>query len=127
MLAMSAFAVASLALAILGLYGVVSYGTTVRTHEFGIRMALGANASELLALVMRGGFVLVTTGLAVGFALFVVVSRVLSSFLYGVGVADPLTLATCACVLAVSAILACWLPARRAASTDPMVALRDPF
>jgi predicted permease len=127
MLIMSGFAVASLALAVLGLYGVVSYGTTVRTHEFGIRMALGASASELLALVLRTGLVLIATGLVLGFTLFVAVSRLLSSFLYGVGVTDPVTLAACAGVLGVSAIAACWLPARRAASTDPMVALRDQF
>jgi putative ABC transport system permease protein len=127
MLALSAFAVASLALAILGLYGVVSYGTTVRTHEFGIRMALGATTSELLALVMRGGATLVLTGLAVGFVLFLAVSRLLASFLYGVGTYDPITLAACAIVLGASAALACWLPARRAATVDPMIALRDPF
>jgi putative ABC transport system permease protein len=127
MLALSAFAVASLALAILGLYGVVSYGTTVRTHEFGIRMALGATTSELLALVMRGGAALVLTGLAVGFVLFLAASRLLASFLYGVGTYDPITLAACAIVLGASAALACWLPARRVASVDPMIALRDPF
>lgn len=127
MTAMSAFAVASLALAILGLYGVISYGTAVRTHEFGIRMALGANARELLALVMRGGVGLVAIGLAIGLVLFFAVSRVLSSFLYGVGPHDPLTLVGCAVMLSVCAMLACLLPARRAASTDPMVALRDQF
>jgi putative ABC transport system permease protein len=127
MIAMSAFAAASLALAVLGLYGVVSYGTTVRTHEFGIRLALGATTSELLALVMRGGAALVVTGLAVGFALFLAVSRVLASLLFGVGTYDPITLAGCALLLGASAVLACWLPARRAASVDPMIALRDSF
>ena len=127
MLIMSAFAVASLALAILGLYGVVSYGTTVRTHEFGIRMALGATAGELLGLVMRGGVGLVMIGLVIGFTLFLAVSRVLSSFLFGVGAADPVTLAACGVILGLSAIVACWLPARRAAAIDPMVALRDPI
>jgi putative ABC transport system permease protein len=127
MIAMTAFAAASLALAVLGLYGVISYGTTVRTHEFGIRMALGASAGELLALVMRSGVGLVVAGLGIGFALFLAVSRVLSSFLYGIGPRDPLTLIGSAVVLAACTMLACWLPARRAASTDPMAALRDPF
>jgi ABC-type antimicrobial peptide transport system permease subunit len=114
-------------LAILGLYGVVSYGTSVRTHEFGIRLALGASGRELLALVMRGGVLLIATGLAVGFALFVAVGRLLASFLYGVGAYDPLTLLGCAILLGFSSALACWLPARRAASVDPVITLRDSF
>ena len=127
MLIMSAFAVASLALAVLGLYGVMSYSTSVRTQEFGIRLALGANSRALLSLVMGRGFALVVVGLLAGYALFLAVGRVLASFLYGVGAHDPLTFVICACVLATSALLACWLPARRAASTDPTVALRDSF
>jgi ABC-type antimicrobial peptide transport system permease subunit len=99
----------------------------VRTHEFGIRLALGASARELLSLVMRGGATLVLVGLVVGFVLFFAVSRVLASFLFGVGTYDPITLGACALVLGASAALACWLPARRAASVDPMIALRDPF
>jgi putative ABC transport system permease protein len=126
MIAMSAFAAASLALAVLGLYGVVSYRTTARTHEFGVRMALGATARELLALVMRGGATLVLIGLGIGFALFLAVSRAIASFLYGVGTYDPITLVACALVLGASAVIACWLPARRAATVDPMIALREP-
>jgi predicted permease len=126
MIAMSGFAAASLALAVLGLYGVVSYGTTARTHEFGIRMALGASTSELLALVMRGGATLVLIGLGIGFALFLGVSRAIASFLYGVGTYDPITLVACAFILGASAVIACWLPARRAAAVDPMIALREP-
>jgi predicted permease len=126
MIAMSGFAAASLALAVLGLYGVVSYGTAARTHEFGIRMALGATARQLLALVMRGGATLVLIGLGIGFALFLAVSRAIASFLYGVSAYDPITLIACAIVLGASAVVACWLPARRAATVDPMIALREP-
>jgi putative ABC transport system permease protein len=76
---------------------------------------------------VRGGATLVLVGLAVGFVLFFGVSRVLASFLFGVGAYDPITLGACALVLGASAAVACWVPARRASAVDPMIALRDPF
>ena len=118
------FAALALILAIVGIYGVISYSVSQRTHELGLRMALGAQQSDVLKLVMTQGLKLILTGLAVGLTAGLSVSRFLSSLLFGV---SPTDLATCvgvSLVLATVALLACYLPARRATKVDPMVALR---
>ena len=119
-----AFGVLALILAAVGVYGVLAYTTRQRTHELGIRMALGAEPRGIFALVLRQGAVLAASGIAVGLALSFVLTRALANVLFGVSPADPLTYAAVALVLVAVALVACYLPARRAAKVDPMVALR---
>ncbi|MBI5386419.1 MAG: ABC transporter permease [Verrucomicrobia bacterium] len=118
------FSLSALALACLGLYGILSYGVVRRTREIGVRLALGAQTRDVLALVIRQGMVLTLVGCAAGIALAVASTRLLSSLLYGVTGTDPLTLASATGLLGAIALLACWIPARRASRVDPMVALR---
>ena len=119
------FAGVALLLAMLGTYGVLSYSTSQRTRELGIRMALGADPRAVVAMVLRNGLTLAAIGLVVGALVYVGIgNRVLSALLYGVGARDPITLAVGIFVLAGAAVLACWIPARRAASVDPAVTLR---
>jgi macrolide transport system ATP-binding/permease protein len=113
-----------LVLASAGLYGVISYTASQRTHEIGIRMALGAKSIEVLRLVLRQGLVLTLAGVAVGLAGALAGTRVLSVMLYGVTARDPLTFTAVIILLASVALAACWIPARRAMRVDPMVALR---
>ena len=119
-----AFGVLALVLAAVGVYGVLAYTTRQRTHELGIRMALGAEPRGIFALVLRRGAVLAASGIAVGLALSFVLTRALANVLFGVSPADPLTYAAVSGVLIAVALVACYLPARRAAKVDPMVALR---
>ena len=119
------FAVLALILASLGLYGVMALSVTQRTRELGIRLALGAQRGAVLALVLRQGVKLVVVGLGVGLVVSLVVGQLLSHVLYGVKGTDLLTLGAVCLLLAAAALLACWLPARRATKLDPMVALRD--
>ncbi|HEY7392043.1 MAG TPA: ABC transporter permease [Bryobacteraceae bacterium] len=118
------FAGIALALSAIGIYGVVSYSVAQRTNEIGIRAALGATSGNLLALVMRGGIWMVLAGLAIGFGGALVFARALATQLYGVGPWDGPTLAVVALVLALITLAACYVPARRAARIDPIVALR---
>ena len=113
-----------LMLAALGVYGVVAYSVGARTKEIGIRVALGAQGRDILRLVMRQGFVLVSVGLALGAACALALTRYLASLLYGVSTSDPLAFSAGAVLLAIAALLASYLPARRATKVDPTVALR---
>jgi len=118
------FAGVAALLAAVGIYGVMSYSVSERTHEIGIRMALGAHPSDVLGMVARLGLKLTSIGLAIGIALALGVARLISTFLYGVKPSDPLTYAAVALALAGVAFLACYIPARRAIKVDPLVALR---
>ncbi|MFL5416375.1 MAG: FtsX-like permease family protein, partial [Myxococcales bacterium] len=118
------FALLALFLAVVGIYGVISYSVSQRTRELGIRLALGATARKVLTLVLRQGLALVAGGIVLGLAASFALTRVLASLLYGVGTLDPLTLASVCVVLAGAAVLACWLPARRAARVDPIIAMK---
>jgi predicted permease len=121
---LSFFGLLALALAALGLYGVLAHSVAQRTQEIGIRMALGAEERHVLRLIIRQGMLLVCVGIAVGLVMAYWLAQLLSRWLYGVGVTDPMTFSMVAVLLAVVALLACYLPARRATKVDPMVALR---
>ena len=121
----STFAALGLALAAAGIYSVLSFHVTVRTHELGVRMALGAPRSHVLRLMLMMGGKLVLVGLIVGTAASFASSRLLRSLLFGVQPADPVAYAAVTLVLALIALLACYVPARRAARVDPMIALRQ--
>jgi putative ABC transport system permease protein len=114
----------ALGMAALGIYGVISYMVSQRTHELGIRIALGAKPRDTLRLVMGQGIALAATGLAVGLVAGVALTRLMKSLLFGVGVADPLTHGSIALLLLSVALLACYFPARRAMKVDPIRALR---
>jgi putative ABC transport system permease protein len=122
---LSAFALVALALSAVGIYGVLAYLVTQRTREIGIRMALGARAADVLRLVLREGMAPVVLGAGVGVVAAVGATRALRSMLYGVTPLDPVSFAAAPALLAAVALLACYLPARRAASVDPLVALRE--
>jgi putative ABC transport system permease protein len=122
---LSVFAGLALLLAIIGIYGVVAYSVSQRTHEIGVRMALGAKRTDVLQLVLNQGMVLAGLGIATGIAGSLALSRLLESYLYGIKPTDPLTLTGACAILAIAAVLASYLPARRAASIDPMLALRS--
>ena len=120
----SLFAVVALSLAAIGLYGVMSFGVAQRTHELGVRIALGATSRDALKLVIGQGMKLVALGLALGLGVALAVSRLMAQLLFGVSARDPLTFVVIAFLLAFVALLACYMPARRATKVDPMVALR---
>ncbi|HEV2490425.1 MAG TPA: ABC transporter permease [Candidatus Acidoferrales bacterium] len=113
-----------LALAIVGVYGVISFAASQRTHEIGIRMALGAQRGQILKMIFRQGLLIVGVGLGLGILAALGISRLVGSLLVGVGAADPLTYMSVSILLAFVALAACYIPARRAMRVDPMVALR---
>ncbi len=121
---MSAFAGLALLLAAIGLYGVLSYSVAERTHEIGLRMALGAERRDLLGMVLRQGLRVALVGAAIGLALALALSRLLGDLLFGVRPTDPGAIAGVAAIVSVVALIACYVPARRATKVDPMVALR---
>jgi predicted permease len=118
------FALVALALAVIGAYGVIAYGVAQRTQEFGIRLALGASRGDLRRLVLRQGLALTGAGIGIGLIAAIYATRLMSGMLFDVRPGDPLVFSAAALILAVVAMLACYLPARRAARVDPMVALR---
>jgi len=118
------FAFVALTLACVGIYGVMAYVTGQRASEFGIRMAMGAGHAEVVRLVLGQGVRLVALALGLGLAAALAAARLLDSMVFGVGTSDPLTFAVMSAVLGGTALVACWLPARRAASIDPVDAMR---
>ena len=131
-MAQTSFAMAMLAIAatvalllgVVGIYGVVAYVATQRTREIGIRMALGAQIGDVRAMFLRHGLWLMATGIALGVAVALMLTRVMSALLFGVGPMDPMTYAAVSTALAAVGLLATYLPARRASRVDPVVALR---
>jgi putative ABC transport system permease protein len=122
---MSAFAACGLTLTLIGIYGVISYSVSQRAHEMGIRMALGASRANLLKLVLGSGARMALLGAVIGIMGSLLLMRVLSSQLYAIKPNDPATLIVAALLLVAVALLASYIPARRASRVDPMVALRD--
>ena len=114
----------ALALSALGVYGVVAYGVSQQTREFGVRLALGASPRDLAILVLRNGLLMIGAGVALGLAGALAVSRLLASALYGVSPSDPLTYLSVTGLIALTGLIACGLPALRAAGTTPLQALR---
>ena len=120
----SIFGALALGLAVVGLYGVKSYSVARRTREIGIRMALGAQAGAVLKMIMREGSIMLVSGIAIGLLLAIATARILSGILYGVGALDPVAFTVAPLVLAIAALIATWLPARRATQINPIQALR---
>jgi putative ABC transport system permease protein len=119
-----AFAAIALLLSVMGIYGVTAYSVAQRTCEIGIRMALGAQRSEVMGLLLRQGMALIVAGVLLGIAASLGLTRFLATLLFDVTPTDPATFALVVTLLIVVAVLACWIPARRAMRVDPMVALR---
>jgi putative ABC transport system permease protein len=118
------FAVIGLILVTIGVYSVLAYTTAQRTQEIGIRMALGAEGSDVLLMVVRMGLRLVAIGVGIGLLVSVGLGRIIATQLWGVSAYDPWTLTCVPVVLLITGLLACWIPARRAARVDPLLALR---
>jgi putative ABC transport system permease protein len=121
---LSLFAALALTLTAIGLYGVISYSVTQRTNEIGIRMALGAGTADILKMILQQGMKLVIIGLGIGLVLAFAVTRMIGSLLHNVSVYDPFTFAAVAFILLGIALFACFIPARRATKTDPLVSLK---
>jgi ABC-type antimicrobial peptide transport system permease subunit len=124
MILLAVFAALALVLASIGIYGVVSYIAGQRTHEIGLRMALGAQSSHVLKIVLGQGARLALVSVVIGLAAAAGLTRLMTTILYGVNATDPLTFSAVAIVLMLVALVACYIPARRSMRIDPMVALR---
>ena len=112
-------------LAAAGVFGLISYNTERATHDFGVRLALGAQSHHVLWMVLKRGLLLAVIGLAIGMGASLWLSRLVASMLFGVARNDPATLIAVAAVVVIVALLACYLPARRATQVDPLIALRS--
>src|SRR5712675_1787943 len=123
-LLMSVFGAIGLVLVTIGVYSVLAYTTARRTHEIGIRMALGAEKRDVLSLVIRMGATLVGAGIVLGIIASLAVARIIATQLWGISAYDPITLTSVAALLLITGVVACWVPARRASRVDPLVALR---
>jgi len=123
-LLLSLFSVTALAIATVGIYGVVSYSVARRTKEFGLRMVLGAQGGDVLGLVMKQGALMVLIGLTAGLVTALLLTRLMASVLFAISPTDAATFASVTAVLAVVALAACYVPARRATRVDPMQTLR---
>jgi putative ABC transport system permease protein len=121
---MSCFAALAATLAAIGLYGVMSYSVSLRSQEMGIRMALGSQRKDILKLIIGHGLKLAVIGVAIGLIIALGLTRLLQSLLFGISASDPITFLVIALLLAIVAVLASIIPARRAMRVDPMVALR---
>ncbi len=124
MMILSAFAAAALLMASLGIYGVISYLVGQRTHELGIRLSLGATRWDILRLVLGDGMKMTITGVAIGLFAAFGLTRLMTKMLFGVSATDPATFVLISVLLMFVALLACYIPARRATKVDPLVALR---
>jgi ABC-type antimicrobial peptide transport system permease subunit len=124
LLLLGGFALLALLLAAVGIHGVMAYSVSRRRREIGVRMALGAARDTVVAMVLKEALKMVTVGLIVGAAGALACSRLIAGMLYRTGAADPLVLVSCAAIMLAVALLAAWMPARRAASVHPMEALR---
>ncbi|MGH9845705.1 MAG: FtsX-like permease family protein, partial [Blastocatellia bacterium] len=114
----------ALLLSAAGIYGVTAYSVAERTPELGIRLALGAQTNDVLKLIIGQGLRLIAVGVVLGLVASLALTRLMKSLLFGVSATDPLTFAVIALLLLIVALLACWIPARRATKVDPMIALR---
>jgi putative ABC transport system permease protein len=124
MLLLAAFGLLALVLAAVGMYGVISYSVTQRTPEIGVRIALGASRGSIFAMVLRQGGRLVGVGIVIGLVAAFGLTRLMTGFLYEVRPTDPMTFTAVSLLLMAVALLACYMPARRAMKVDPMIALR---
>jgi putative ABC transport system permease protein len=124
MILLGLFAALALLLAAIGIYGVLAQSVAQRTHEIGIRMALGAQRSAVLRMIMREGSIMLLCGVGLGLLLAVATGKILSGILYQIGALDPVAFTTAPILLAAAALIATWLPARRATRVNPMRALR---
>jgi putative ABC transport system permease protein len=124
MILLSVFSTLALVLSAVGIYGVISYLTGQRTHEIGIRVALGASASDVLRMILGEGMRIALIGVGIGLAAALGLTRLITKLIFGVGANDPLTFIGVALLLSGVALVACYIPARRAMRVDPIIALR---